>query len=77
MNGLGRQNFSTTAEYLALTLTARTFTAAGRGEVNAGFAELVEERTSSCHVIDLVAVDGDFDVTGGDEVFLGNQEDHY
>ena len=77
MDGLGRQNLAATGEYLALTLTARALTAASRGQVNTGFAVLVEERTSGCHVIDLVAVDGNFDVTGGNEVFLSHQEDSH
>ena len=72
MNGLGRQDLAASGEDLALTLTARALTATGRGEVNTGFAELVEERATCCHVIDFVAVDGDFDVTGRNEVFLGN-----
>ncbi len=72
MDGLGRQDLAAAGEYLALALSAGTLTAAGRRQVNTGFAELVEERTSGCHVIDLVAVDGDLDVTGGNEVLFGN-----
>jgi hypothetical protein len=77
MNGLGRQNLAATGEYLALALSARALTAAGRRQVNTGFAELVEERATCCHVVYLVAVDGHFDVTGRNEILLGNQEDHY
>jgi hypothetical protein len=75
MDGLGRQNLTAAAEHLALTLAARTLTATSRRQVNACFAELGEERTAGSHVIFLVAVDGDFDVTGGYEVFLSHQED--
>jgi hypothetical protein len=77
MYGLGRQDLAASGEDLALTLTARALTATGRGEVNAGFAELVEERATCCYVIDLVAVDGDFDVTGGDEVAFSDEQDSH
>ena len=77
MYGLGRQYLAASGEDLALALSARTLTAAGRRQVNAGFAELVQERTSCCHVIDLVAVDGHFDVTGRNEVALGDEQDSH
>jgi hypothetical protein len=77
MNGLGRQNLAATGEYLALALSARALTATGRRQVNTGFAELVQERTSGSYIIDLVAVDGNLDISGRNEVTLSNQKDSY
>ena len=73
MNRLDEVQYLTAAlEHLAFALAAGALTATSRRQVHACFAELAEERTTGCYVIFLVAVDGDFDVAGGNEVLFGN-----
>jgi len=75
MDGLGRQDLAATGEDLALALAAGTLTAAGRRQVNTGFAELVEEASSGSYIIDFVSINGNFYITRRYQIFLGYQKD--
>ena len=77
MDGLGRQNLAATGEYLALALSARALTAAGRRQVNTGFAELVEEASPRGNIVHFISVNCNFYITRRNEVLFGNQEDSH